>query len=64
MEGEIAPGSKTSKQFSIMLNSIETKPRKTGNMDSKESTGCLCEGMHMGAREFERVLLIPPYFPH
>lgn len=40
--GGVAPGSNTSEQFSIMLNAIETKPRKTGNMDSKESTGWLC----------------------
>ncbi len=56
-EGATAPGSKTSEHFSIMLNSIETKPRKTGNMDSKESTGWLCERMHRGIRECERVLL-------
>ncbi len=39
----MAPGSKISERFSIMLNSIETNPRKTGNMDTNESTGWLCE---------------------
>ncbi len=62
--GAKAPGSKTWERFSIMLDSIETKPRKTGNMDSKESTGWLCEGMHRGTRECECVLLPLPCFSH